>query len=123
MASVTATTMLSTLLPPASLVFEFGLQVALQSLFSLLITVGGRGQKAGAEYTSVTQHMWVPSSWMVANDLREMRTQHIAQVGSGGFLCKQESSVHKCYSSKLQLLYHTNYKYLIYILNTFKYLI
>lgn len=123
MAGVTATTMLSTLLPPASLVFKFGLQVALQSLFSLLITVGGWGQKAGAEYTSVTQHMWVPSSWMVANDLREMRTQHIAQVGSGGFLCKQESSVHKCYISKLQLLYHANYKCLIYILNTFKYLI
>ena len=45
---------------------------------------------------------------MVDKDLREVCTQRITQIGFGGFLCKQESSTHKCCSSKLQLLLQAN---------------
>lgn len=72
MSSVTATMMLSALLPPARQVFEFELQAALQSLGSCVQTshpwgkLGHKCQKAhgtlpepGAEYTSVSRRVCV----------------------------------------------------------------
>lgn len=118
MPSVTATTML----PLARQVFEVGLQAALQSLGSCIQPpypwekLGHKCQESawctvqawGQVYINEPAYVCVPSSWMVAKELREMHTQHIAQINLGGFPSRQESSAHKRCSSKLHLLYQAN---------------